>query len=250
MCALNVVKGMELLMNLEKTGKLISKLRKEKNLTQAELENIIHVDRRTISKWENGKLTPDASVLINLSKALDITVEELLEGKINNKINSRIPKNNKYKKFLLPVICLFISIVSTLVGILILISKIDEYTIYSISSELEDFQLSGEIRYNKSNCSIRINHLLYTDIYIGTDKEINTSKLSIALIDGDRTLTVETFEEKEKKDINYYLENISLEYDDKNFETKIQNPKNIILNIAYFNSKNEQQFISTKLIFN
>lgn len=41
-------------MKLEEIGKFIAYLRKEKNLTQAELEKIIGIDRKTISKWENG----------------------------------------------------------------------------------------------------------------------------------------------------------------------------------------------------
>lgn len=35
-------------------GKFISKLRKEKNLTQEELGDILGVSSKTISKWECG----------------------------------------------------------------------------------------------------------------------------------------------------------------------------------------------------
>lgn len=41
-----------------KIGKFIQSLRKEKNLTQAELANKLGVSDRTISKWENGSRKP------------------------------------------------------------------------------------------------------------------------------------------------------------------------------------------------
>lgn len=37
-----------------KTGALIAAARKEKNLTQKELANILHVSDRAVSKWERG----------------------------------------------------------------------------------------------------------------------------------------------------------------------------------------------------
>lgn len=38
-----------------KIGKFIAQLRKEKNMTQADLGNKIGVSYKTISKWENRK---------------------------------------------------------------------------------------------------------------------------------------------------------------------------------------------------
>lgn len=67
-------------MQLEEIGKFISQLRKEKNLTQAQLEELIGVDRKTISKWENGQVAPDITILNNLASALGVTTYELLSG--------------------------------------------------------------------------------------------------------------------------------------------------------------------------
>lgn len=61
-------------------GKFIQELRKEKGLTQKELAEIIGVSDKTISKWENGNSSPDTSMLLSLSEALDATVNELLSG--------------------------------------------------------------------------------------------------------------------------------------------------------------------------
>ena len=67
-------------MNQEKIGKFIAELRKEKNMTQQELANKISVTDRAISNWENGRRLPDYSLLKDLSKELNISINELLSG--------------------------------------------------------------------------------------------------------------------------------------------------------------------------
>lgn len=63
-----------------KTGRLIAQIRKEKNLTQKELSQRLHVSIQAVSKWERGLNFPDISLLEPLSDALGLTVSELLTG--------------------------------------------------------------------------------------------------------------------------------------------------------------------------
>ena len=67
-------------MDAVKTGELIRTIRREKNMTQQELADILHVSAPAVSKYENGKGFPDISLLEPLAAALDITVSELLSG--------------------------------------------------------------------------------------------------------------------------------------------------------------------------
>ena len=67
-------------MDQEKIGKFISECRKNKNLTQQELAEILNVTNKTISRWENGKTMPDISLFKQLCEILDITINELLSG--------------------------------------------------------------------------------------------------------------------------------------------------------------------------
>ena len=67
-------------MNQQKIGKFIQQKRKEKNLTQEELANKLGVSNRTISKWENGRGMPDYSVILELCKVLDMSINEMLSG--------------------------------------------------------------------------------------------------------------------------------------------------------------------------
>lgn len=67
-------------MNQEKIGKFIMERRQAKNMTQEALAQKLSITDKAISKWENGRCLPDISILDELSKELDITVNELLKG--------------------------------------------------------------------------------------------------------------------------------------------------------------------------
>lgn len=67
-------------MNQTDIGKFITKCRKEKNLTQAQLAEKLNITDRAVSKWETGKSMPDSSIMLELCDILGITVNELLSG--------------------------------------------------------------------------------------------------------------------------------------------------------------------------
>ena len=67
-------------MNNYITGKIIKELREKQNLTQAELASVVGVSDKAISKWETGKGLPDITLIEPLSKALRVSVIELMSG--------------------------------------------------------------------------------------------------------------------------------------------------------------------------
>lgn len=69
-------------MDLIKIGKFISSKRKEKNITQSELAEMLFITDRAISKWENGICLPDAGTMPNLCEILDITINDLFSGEV------------------------------------------------------------------------------------------------------------------------------------------------------------------------
>ena len=89
-------------MDNEKIGEFIKTMRKEKNLTQKELSEILCCTDKAISRWETGRGIPEVSLLIPLSKALDISVNELLigerikEDEINEKTQQLIVETIKH----------------------------------------------------------------------------------------------------------------------------------------------------------
>ena len=64
---------------------IYKKLRKEKNITQAELSKIMNVEQTTISKWECNRAIPDILVLNKLADYFDVTVDYLLGRKAQEK---------------------------------------------------------------------------------------------------------------------------------------------------------------------
>ena len=63
-----------------KIGKFISALRKEKELTQAQLAEKLGITDTAVSKWERGLSLPDSGIMLELCEILGITVNELLSG--------------------------------------------------------------------------------------------------------------------------------------------------------------------------
>ena len=62
-------------------GKRIAALRREKNLKQDDLAQMLEVSPQAVSKWENDQTYPDISLLPKLAKILGVGVDELLSGK-------------------------------------------------------------------------------------------------------------------------------------------------------------------------
>ena len=62
-------------------GKNIATFRKDKGMTQAELGGMLNVTNQAVSKWEAEASMPDVMLLPKIAKALDVTLEELYEGR-------------------------------------------------------------------------------------------------------------------------------------------------------------------------
>ncbi len=69
-------------MDCVKIGKLIFKLRKEKNLTQKNIADALGIQSKTVSKWECGLGCPDLSLWPDLSAILGVDMKQMMEGEI------------------------------------------------------------------------------------------------------------------------------------------------------------------------
>lgn len=62
----------------EQLARNISIYRKERGLTQEELAHILGLSFQAVSKWENAQTMPDISLLPQLSRTLEISIDKLL----------------------------------------------------------------------------------------------------------------------------------------------------------------------------
>ena len=76
-------------MDLINIGKFIAKLRKEHNMTQEQLGEILGVTNKTISRWENGNYMPNIEMLQLLSQTFEVSMNELLAGEYISDENFR-----------------------------------------------------------------------------------------------------------------------------------------------------------------
>ena len=98
-----------------KLSDYIKNYRKENNLSQTDLANLLYVSKQAVSKWENDKALPDVTMYPVISELLKVSVDELMGLKQNKQII------NKNKMILITFICLIILALITVV--IIKISK-------------------------------------------------------------------------------------------------------------------------------
>ena len=85
-------------MNYDKIGIFIAQKRKEKGLTQKELAKRLNVTDKAVSKWERGLGCPDVSILELLSKELEVSILEILKGRMIEDEVIKVVDVNDYVK--------------------------------------------------------------------------------------------------------------------------------------------------------
>ena len=94
-------------------GERLLKLRKERNLSQEELANVLDVSRQTVSKWETDQSMPDFDKIIPLCNYFGITSDELLTGDSNIKeAKAKNVKSNFARNIAIGVMLYIFAIIS------------------------------------------------------------------------------------------------------------------------------------------
>ncbi|MDE6661671.1 MAG: helix-turn-helix domain-containing protein [Anaeroplasmataceae bacterium] len=68
-----------------KMGNFLTELRKEKDLSQTDLAEIIGVTFQAVSKWERGEAIPDISILEKLASFYSVSIDEIIKGEVSVK---------------------------------------------------------------------------------------------------------------------------------------------------------------------
>ena len=123
-------------MNEKNLGNTISKLRKEKNMTQQELAEKLNITDNSVSKWERGLSYPDITSISKLAKILDVDSSYLID--LCKKEESKNPYQNKEEKeklinFILLIIPFSLSIASLVLSFLNKLEIKDAQTFITLS---------------------------------------------------------------------------------------------------------------------
>ena len=104
-------------------GGRIFELRKKQQFSQEKLGERVGVTRQTISNWELNETLPDTNQLIALSKALVISIDELVGNDVQNLLQPKVVKNEeknvKDNDLIMIIIILFLIIIGLIVTFVI-----------------------------------------------------------------------------------------------------------------------------------
>lgn len=76
--------------NCEQFGDRVRALRKEKDITQAELAAVLNVESHYVSRIERGMSSCSIEVIIVLSKVLGVRIDYLVVGKEYNSVKEQL----------------------------------------------------------------------------------------------------------------------------------------------------------------
>lgn len=244
-------------MDNKKIGDLISKLRKEKGLTQQALGDLVGVGSGAVSKWERGLTLPDIGIINELSQILGISSDELLSGEIKeqsisedniteendnpqeeNKINNQ--KINKYnlKKILLISIPLILIIIS----ILIIYDYSKTYA-YNIINTSEEYYVRGNVIFRGNKISILVNTIEFMNEEFNStiikNYEYDISSDNSYLFNYGYLYLINIV--GKEKTIKEFFDNFNINY---NGQIDISRSKivknNIVINIKFLDQNNDE----------
>ena len=228
-------------MDQEKIGKLIKDLRIKNNLTQKEFADKYNVTYQAVSKWENGKNMPDLSLLKDICKDFDVSLDDLINGEKSVK--------KSYKKYIIiGIICIVI--------VLFLVIKNNnngDFNFKTITSSCDAFNISGSIAYNDKKSAIYITNIKYCggddtkeyeiiECTLYESHEDIEKKISSYKYDGDKKVKLEKFLE----DVTFKVDGYKKTCDEHNSLYLLINATDDSKNITTYKVPLETQSICAK----
>ena len=235
-------------MNPDKIGKFIYELRKEQNLSQYQLADLIPISRQGVSKWERGVTTPDPQTLLKLSELFKVSINELLVGERleNNSIEdlekttlSILDQSNKKTKQIKRITATAITVI-----VLLLLSFLSYYFINSYNTT-KVYTIYGKSKHFTTTDGLMIitKEKMYLKIGKLKNKDNNEIKnIKLYSINKNRKSVM-----VEDSDIDNIVIKDNIGYYEKIKENTTHNMvKNIYLEITY--NEGEKETIKLKFV--
>ena len=213
-------------MDQQKIGNFIKELRKEHHLSQAKLAEVLGVTSQAVSKWENGKNIPDVATMKVISDKFDVNIDEIINGKKAN-------KKHNYKLIIIIVSVLFI----VALIIILIMTKKEDYKFKILSSNCDNFNISGNISYNDKKSSIYISRIEYC----GGDDNTTYKNIKCTLYEKYKDVYIKISEDEGQNNIKLetYLKNVEFTIDNYSRICKDYSDKNLYLEITALTGDNK-----------
>lgn len=200
-------------MDALKTGEFIRELRKDKDLTQQQFAELLHVSDKAVSRWETGRGLPDIGNLEDIADACGVSVGELLKGeRLNDQVTPEdlrevsdasfnVAKEYVRKKRLLNIVAGFLA------GALILL-LVSVHLMSPIPIQKTDDLVSVDVLSNGEIVAVMNGNVVGFDLDLVTDSDSGRNCAFISaydtiwhhIIGGDEKLLVSV---GAKEDIDY-----------------------------------------------
>lgn len=188
-------------MDQEKIGKFIKDLRIKNNLTQKEFADKYNVTYQAVSKWENGKNMPDLSLLKDICKDFDVSLDDLFNGEKSVK--------KSYKKYII------IGIIGIVIVLFLVIKNNNngDFNFKTITSSCDAFNISGSIAYNDKKSAIYITNIKYCGGDDTKEYEIIECTLYESHEDIEKKISSYKYDGDKKVKLEKFLENVTFKVD-------------------------------------
>lgn len=153
--------------NEMKLGKNIFTLRKQQGLSQEQLGELVNVTRQTISNWELGETAPNPEQLKLLSKALNTSIDELLDNDIKGVLETKVNNTEKLAGIIIKIL--------KAIGILFVILVVIDVIAFIMFVVIKKEPVMEHTESIELSCSLSDNEYI---IEVGTDGYFNCSNCS------------------------------------------------------------------------
>lgn len=212
-----------------KMGNYICKKRKLKGYTQKQLSEIIDISDKTISKWEQGDLAPDVTMLKLLAETLDTNIESIVCGyDISSSFGFSLFKSRKSLIIFFMVFTLFVSIICFSLGGR---GKCEYYRLSASSP----FKVYGYLINNDNESIIIIEKITVKNLSDNLEKDIIKSAIVTFYFD-EKVIGVKNYDIRE----GLTLEDFFNEYSFSLSEDVKINKDNLKIKYEFFNLQGDK----------
>lgn len=163
-------------------GEQISRLRKQKGLSQDEFANVLKVSRQTISNWENEKSYPDLEMIVKISDYFEVSVDELLKQNKTTGVQKYTKKKWRFE--------ILVTILTVIIGscMILLVARY-----FEIRSRFRDvkFTMSDSKTYQVSEPVINVANAYFTvpesrQLDLEINAQIDDGELHVLITDSNK----------------------------------------------------------------